>query len=66
MRMANGTDSDDESWRIARDSAYPHGEDKVPTISAEFYDNAREIADRRIAQAGYRLADLLNELFDKK
>jgi len=55
----------DESWRLARDSAYPPGDDKVPTIGAEFYDNAREIADRRITQAGYRLADLLNELFDK-
>lgn len=55
----------DESWRLARDSAYPPGEDKVPTISAEFYENAMEIATRRIAQAGYRLADLLRELFSK-
>lgn len=56
----------DESWRLARDSAYPPGEDNVPTISAEFFDNAREIADRRVAQAGYRLADLLRAMFSKQ
>lgn len=56
----------DESWRLARDSAYPPGEDNVPTISAEFFDNAKEIANRRVSQAGYRLADLLRALFSKK
>jgi len=52
----------DESWQIARSSAYPPGNDSLPTISAEFYENARAIANRRIAEAGYRLADLLREL----
>ena len=56
----------EESWQIARDSAYPPGDDKVPTISAEFFDKANEIANQRITQAGYRLADLLRELLSKK
>ena len=51
----------DESWQIARQSGYPPGDDSVPTISAEFNENAREIANRRVAQAGYRLADLLRQ-----
>lgn len=49
----------DESWEIARTSGYPPGDEAVPTISAEFDENARQIARRRIAQAGYRLAELL-------
>ena len=52
----------DESWQIARHSGYPPGEDAVPTISAEFNESARQIARQRVAQAGYRLADLLREL----
>jgi len=56
----------DESWRLARNSAYPPGEDNVPTISTEFFDKVKEIANRRIAQAGCRLADLLRELLSRK
>jgi hypothetical protein len=52
----------DESWQIARDSAYPLGEENVATISETFYDNSRSIANRRVALAGYRLAALLKEV----
>lgn len=55
----------EESWQIARQSAYPPGNDNVPTISEEFYEKTREIANRRIAEAGYRLADLLRNLFSQ-
>lgn len=51
----------DESWQIARQDGYPPGDDAVPTITAEFYEKAREIANQRVAEAGYRLADLLRE-----
>jgi len=53
----------EESWRIARDSGYPPGQDDLPGITAEFFENSREIAQRRVTQAGYRLAAVLNALF---
>ena len=53
----------DESWQIARDSAYPPGNEPAVTISEAFYEDARTIANQRVALAGYRLAVLLNELF---
>ena len=56
----------DESWRIARDSAYPPGDETPPTLSAAFHENARAIARRRIAEAGYRLAALLQNLLGRK
>jgi hypothetical protein len=49
----------DESWRLARDHAYPPDSDEVPTISPDFHQQALEIANRRVAEAGYRLAELL-------
>jgi hypothetical protein len=52
----------DESWRIAREHAYPPGKEPEPTISAEFHDSALQIANRRVVAAGYRLADLLQRL----
>lgn len=55
----------EESWQIARDSGYPQEtqqSETVPVISETFFENSREITDRRVAQAGYRLADLLNRL----
>ena len=55
-----------ESWQIARLDGYPPSEDAVPTISAEFNARASEIAKRRVAQAGYRLADLLHEWLEQK
>ena len=56
----------DESWLIAKDKAYPTDVDKTPTISAEFMEQSREIANRRVAEAGYRLADLLREQLLKR
>jgi len=55
----------DESWQLARDSAYPPGEESVLTISAEFQSGAVEIASRRLVEAGYRLADQLQRLFGR-
>jgi hypothetical protein len=54
----------DESWEIAHANAYPPGD--VPEITAEFNERARQIANRRIAEAGYRLADLLRSLLGGK
>ena len=51
----------DESWQIAGRDGYPPSDDSVPTISAEFQERASEIANQRVAQAGFRLADLLRE-----
>lgn len=60
----------EESWLIARDSAYPPRNDitpdTIPTITEAFFEKSREIADRRVAQAGYRLADLLNQSIKAK
>lgn len=53
----------DESWQIARDDAYPPGDEAVPTLTADFHQNAQAIARQRIAEAGYRLATLLHSLF---
>jgi hypothetical protein len=55
----------DESWQIARDSAYPQSDETEPTLSADFHENAQTIARKRIAEAGYRLAELLQKLFDR-
>ncbi|MEO8411793.1 MAG: S1/P1 nuclease [Propionivibrio sp.] len=53
----------DESWRIARASAYPPGnDDREIVISAEFQQAAAAIARQRIAAAGYRLAASLRAL----
>lgn len=55
-----------ESWQIARRAGYPPEEDAAgPTISAQFNEKASEIARQRIAQAGYRLAELLRELLGR-
>lgn len=53
----------DESWRLARSSAYPPEDEFIPTLSAAFHEKAKQVANRRVAEAGYRLADLLNDLF---
>ncbi|EXI74885.1 MAG TPA: S1/P1 nuclease [Candidatus Accumulibacter phosphatis] len=52
----------DESWHLARDHAYPPDWDDVPTIDAIFHQNALAIANRRVTEAGYRLAALLRSL----
>lgn len=56
----------EESWRLARSSAYPPDDEFVPTLSAAFHEQAQQIANRRVAEAGYRLADLLNDAFAKQ
>ena len=56
----------DESWKIARDSAYPPDEGVTQTLSSEFVEQSREMANRRVAEAGYRLADLLHQLLFKR
>jgi hypothetical protein len=56
-----------ESYALACKSGYPQGphptDYEVVTLKPEFVHQAHDIACRRIALAGYRLADLLNELF---
>ena len=52
----------DESWRLARQSAYPPDPDDSPTLDDAFLAHCRAIATRRIAEAGYRLGTLLNRL----
>lgn len=51
----------DESWQLAKDQGFPPNRKHPRTISTTFYSNAKKTADRRIAEAGYRLADLLRE-----
>ena len=53
----------DESWRIARQHAYPLDGSAVPTISERFHESALAIARSRVTLAGYRLADILQHLF---
>ena len=65
-RPPPGTSSEQwlrESWTLAQDYAYPPENDPVPEITPAFFENSREIANRRITEAGYRLADLLNRAF---
>ena len=55
-----------ESWQLARGQAYPalSPDTTEPVeIDAAFYEASREIADRRIAQAGFRLAAVLDAAF---
>jgi hypothetical protein len=57
----------EESWQLARKKAYPSfpsKSDALPEISKTFYEASRKIADRRIAQAGFRLACVLNQSFE--
>ena len=55
-----------ESWRLARDYGYPPNADDLPTISAVFYENAREITHQRLTTAAYRLTAVLNTMFANK
>jgi hypothetical protein len=56
-----------ESYVLACKSAYPPGphpgDNEVITLSPEYVHASHEIADQRVALAGYRLAKLLNKLF---
>lgn len=51
----------DESWRTARDDAYPGDSTVPPTISAGFNERALRIAGERVTWSGYRLASLLQQ-----
>lgn len=57
-----------ESYRYACKFGYPHGKHpddfEVVTLAPAFVSEAHDVACRRIALAGYRLANLLNSLFD--
>lgn len=55
-----------ESWLLARQYAYPPGDDTVPTISPEFHANALDIARRRVTEAGHRLAEQLRQAFQEE
>ncbi|MFZ2854532.1 MAG: S1/P1 nuclease [Rhodocyclaceae bacterium] len=57
-----------ESWQIARDSAYPPENDTAMPVllDGDFHQKAQEIAQRRIAESGYRLAALLRNLLRSK
>jgi hypothetical protein len=50
-----------ESYRLAETDAYDTPENKAP--SAEYLSKNKEIAKKRMALAGYRLATLLNQTF---
>ncbi len=56
-----------ETHRVGCKSAYPPGEPPTNTearaLTADFVHTSHDIATRRLALAGYRLAALLNELF---
>lgn len=52
----------EESWQLAAQYGYPPGEDEVPTISVDYFETTQAIANRRVAEAGYRLAELLQHL----
>lgn len=55
----------DESFAFAKENAYPVDDNPTPTISEEFHRRALSIAQKRIAEAGYRLADQLRRLLKK-
>ena len=54
-----------ESWQIAKSFAFPVNTENGGEISAAFADQARDIADRRVTEAGFRLADLLRESLEE-
>ncbi|HXE41321.1 MAG TPA: S1/P1 nuclease [Azonexus sp.] len=56
----------DESHRLLA-RTYPKSEGSLlPTISEEFHQQAREIANRRLAEAGYRLGRLLETIYQAR
>ncbi len=53
----------DESHRLL-DQAYPETNGSLlPIITESFHEQARELSNRRIVAAGYRLGRLLDEIF---
>ncbi len=55
-----------ESLTLARQRAYPDSREAVVTISDAFLAQSRDIARRRLSEAGYRLAGLLNAALKPK
>lgn len=56
----------DESHRLL-DQAYPSNNgSQLPTITEPFQQRARDIANRRIVDAGYRLGRLLENIFSER
>lgn len=56
----------DESHQLLA-AAYPKVSGSLlPIISEDFQDNARQIANRRIVEAGYRLGHLLESIFRER
>lgn len=56
----------EESWQLARDAAYPAGDETPPILTADFHERAQAIARKRVAESGYRLAALLRKLLSQK
>jgi hypothetical protein len=56
----------EESWQIAKHHVYPLREGSQNEIGTEFMEESRDIADRRVTEAGYRLADLLHKALRQK
>lgn len=56
----------DESWQIAKRYAYPPKSGSQYEITADFMEQSRDIAYRRVTEAGYRLADLLRKTLRRK
>jgi hypothetical protein len=55
----------DESYRLARDQAYPPGRGEVLRIDEGWRRQAEVTSDRRLLEAGLRLGDLLNRLLSR-
>ena len=53
----------EESWREARDHAYPRETGTPVMISRDFQERSKTIAERRLVAAGHRLAERLNQAF---
>lgn len=55
-----------ESRELSRDAAYPVATGSLlPTVTKEFQAESRVIADRRLAEAGYRLGQALESIFGR-
>jgi hypothetical protein len=56
----------DESHRLLADAHPKASGSLLPIISEDFRSRSREIADRRIVEAGYRLGRLLDDIFSSQ
>lgn len=55
----------DESFRLARDLAYPPGRNEPLPIDEHWRQQAEAASDRRLTEAGVRLGDVLNRLLSR-